>query len=84
MYVPVMHVGIVRVAVRQQVVAVRVCVRLPGRIVDAMGVLVMLVVYMRMGVHKQFMRVLVVMPLGQMQKYTEGHQQARDPGGRAL
>jgi hypothetical protein len=48
--------------------------RLAGRIVGPMDVLVMLVVHVRMDMLQRFMHVLVLVVLGQMQPHAQSHQ----------
>ncbi len=75
--VPVMNVRIVRVRVHHRLVPVRMRVRTRvahGRIVRTMGVPVMLVVDVRMRVVHRFVRVLVGVPLGDVEPHAGRHQ----------
>ena len=81
MSVPVMEVGIVRVFVPKGRVVMPVGVRLAGRIVGAVGVLVMLVVDVAMLMVHRLMQVVVFVLLGQMQIDAQRHE---DGGGGEL
>ena len=73
MLMAMMNIRIMRVAMGQRVVSVKMRVRLgavPGEIVP---VLMMGVVYMRMGVRQGFVDMKVCVPLGDMQPQTERH-----------
>ena len=67
MVVPVMQVGIMRVAVRERLVTVPVGVRLARGIVRAVRVLVVLVVDVAVRVLLRRVMVLVLVPLAKMQ-----------------
>jgi hypothetical protein len=70
----VMHVGHVRMRVRQGFVLVRMRVRLCRRILRAVVVPVMLVVAVGMGVHHSDMGMRMRVSLGDMQPNAGGHQ----------
>ena len=74
MPVSVMQVGVVRVSVRQGDMTVPMRVRLSGRIARAMLVLVMQVVDVGVGVPQEFVDVVVLVPLGEVQIKAEGHE----------
>ena len=78
MSVRVMHVGDVRMLVRQTVMAMPVRVRLARRIVGPVGVPMVHIVHMRMAMLLGLMDVLVVMILGQVQPDADAHEQASD------
>jgi len=69
----VMHVGNVRVGMPRPAMPVHVRVRLSGRVVRAVLVLMMLVVHMRVLVRHRFVDVLVLMMLAQMQPHANCH-----------
>lgn len=72
-------VRVMRVLVDQRFVPVGVGMRLlaiPGKV---MLVLVVLVMTMRVRVFHRFVRVLMLVPLAQMQPYAEGHQPRGNP-----
>jgi len=71
-----MHVGHVRVCVRQCVVLVRMGVGLARRILRAVAVAVMLVVTVSMGMHHAAMGMRVHVPLGEVQPNADGHQRS--------
>jgi hypothetical protein len=77
----VMHVGHVRVCVRQRFVLVRMGVGLARRILQTVGVAVMLVVTVSMSVHHAAMGMGVRVPLGEVQPNADGHQHS---GGEEL
>src|SRR5689334_13341444 len=74
--VGVVHVRDVRMAVAHRAVAVRVRVRLAGGIAGPVLVQMMAVMHVRVGVLQAFMHMLVLMPFGQMQPASNGHQRA--------
>ena len=78
MSVRVVHVGDVRMLVREPFVAMLMGVRLAWWIAWPMGVLMVLVVHMRMAMLQGLMEVFVVMVLGQVQPDTDAHEQAGD------
>lgn len=81
MPVHMMHVGDVRMLVRQSLVTMPVCMRLSGRIVGAVYVLVVLVVHMLMLVRHRLVDMLVFMNFRHVQPYAHRHQGA---GGSEL
>lgn len=76
MLVAVMQVRIMRMAVRERLVAVPVGVRLTRGIVRAVRVLVVLVVDVAVRVLERRVVVLVLVPLAQMQVQADRHQDA--------
>src|SRR5437764_14198732 len=80
---PVVDVRVVRVAVPQRLVAVRVAVRLAGRVVGAVFVPVVFVVDVPVVVFQRLVLVFVLVPLGQVQPHPETHQAGgQDEGDR--
>ena len=77
--VPVVQVGIMRMAVRQPAVSVRMRVRLLPVPREAVAVLVMLVVHVRVRVLQRLVHVRVLVALGQVKPHAERHQPGRDP-----
>jgi hypothetical protein len=73
-----MHVRGMRVPVLQSLVPVGMGVRLAGRIIGGVDVLVVLVMHVRMRMLHRLMHMLVLVVLGEMQPDTDGHQQAGD------
>ena len=73
--VPVVQVGIVRVAVPEWLVPVHVGVRFDHR--PLMRVLVVGVMYMQVLMLDRFVQMGVLMPLAEMQPDPDRHQQAR-------
>ena len=82
MLVPVMQVGIVRVAVHQAPVAVRMTVGLAVVQTEIVFVLMMLIVHVDMGMLNRSVDVPVLVPLGDMEPYAERHQGRGDPEQR--
>ena len=80
--VAVVQVGIMRVLVHDPRVPVRVAVRLSGRIIPGMPVLVVGVVHMPVLVLERLMHVLVVMRLHEMQVDPDPHQHRGTDEGR--
>ena len=78
MRVLVMQVWEMRMPVHQLGVPVNVHVRLPGRIVRSVRVLMVLVMYVGMLVHHLFVRMLVLVTFCQVQPESGAHEQ----GGR--
>lgn len=72
-----MHVGRVGVLVPQPLVAVPVRMRLAGRIIGAVFVLMVLVMSVTMRVRHWLVLMLVIMRLGQMERDTDTHERAR-------
>ena len=83
MPVPVVNIRIMRVAVRQFLVPMRVRVRFTRWIAGSMNVLVMRVMRVPMVVHQRFMAMLMRVALGQVQPNSGGHKQAGDQKSRA-
>ena len=71
---PVVQVGVVRVAMRQRVVLVLVFVGFPGWIAFVVRMLVMLIVHVAMGMPQRLVRMLVFVPLGKVQPHARRHQ----------
>ena len=69
-----MDVGIMRMAVSQDRVGVRMRVRLPAVPVEVMVVLVVLVMDMTVRMRQERMRMHMLMPLLQVQPHTRSHQ----------
>ena len=67
MSVPMMEVRVVRMPVDQADVPMPMSVRLAGRVADAVRVLMVLVVPMPVFMFHRLVKVLVLVPLGQMQ-----------------
>ena len=63
---PVMDVGVVRMGMKQRLVPVRMAMRLAGRVVRTVGVLVMLFVGVQMVMLHWLVLVLVFVALGQV------------------
>jgi len=80
--VPVVQVGIVRVAVHQARVAMGVAVRLAAVKTEIVFVLMMLIVHVDMGMLERPVDVPVLVPLGDMEPYAERHQRRSDPEQR--
>src|SRR3954452_8634944 len=74
MRMPVMQVGIVRVLVDHRCVPVPMRMRLASRSARPMSMMVMVIMLMPMLVRHFGMRVLVLMPFGDVQIDTEHHQ----------
>jgi len=79
MLVPVVHVGIMGMLVRNRLVDMPVIVRSGGFVVAAMGMPMMLVVDVGMAVLQAIMVVLVLVALRQVQPHAQGHERRRDP-----
>jgi hypothetical protein len=82
MFVPVVYVGIVRMAVSHRRMHVWMCVRLtsiPGKIVR---VLVVFVMYMRMRMRHALVHVQVHVTLGKMKPDAAGHERRGSPEGQ--
>lgn len=79
MLVPVVHVGIMGMLVRNRLVNMPVIVRSGGFVVAAMGMPMMLVVDVGMAVLQAIMVVLVLVALRQVQPHAQGHERRRDP-----
>jgi hypothetical protein len=77
MIVPVMEIRIVGVPVRHRRVPMAVRMRFARGVTRAMFVLVMEVVDVAMAMLQQFMRVFVVVRLGDVQPHAERHQSRR-------
>ncbi len=77
----VVQVGLVRVGVREQIVAVRVAVLAGDDHAVGVGVLVMLVVFVLVIVFEGLVRVLVLVTLVQVQPHADQHQRACNPEG---
>ena len=86
MRVPMMHVGVVRVAMRDRYVAVRMRVRLHAVPREIVFVLMVFVVLVRVSVLERLVRVRVVVTFAHVQPDAERHQREREPEGehRAL
>jgi hypothetical protein len=76
MAVTVMQVGIMRVLVHDRQMAMSMRVWFYRRIAQAVRVLVVLIMHMAMLVFERLVRVLVLMPLGEMQVDPDRHQHA--------
>lgn len=74
-----MQVGIVRMAVLQPLVAVRMAVRLLAVPDKVVRMPVMLVVYVAMCMRHRFMRMRMLVAFRKVQPYPERHERARDP-----
>ena len=74
MPVPMVQVRIVRVLVAQWCVVVRVRVRLAGRIVRTMGMLMMLIMNVVVVVRHRCVSVLMLVSFGQVQQDANAHQ----------
>ena len=72
----VMHVGHMRMLVRECAVPVPVGVRLTRRIARFMRVLVMGVVHVRMRMIERFVSVIMLMMFGDMQPDSQAHEHA--------
>jgi len=79
MRMPVMDVRVMRMLVRQHLMSVRMRMGLRGTPGESMLVLVVFVMPMPMAVLKRLMRVLVLMPLANMQPDADGHQRRGQP-----
>jgi hypothetical protein len=77
-----MQVGIVRVAVHQARVAVRMAVGLAAVQTGIVFVMMMLIVHVDVGMLDQPVHVPVLVPLGDMEPYAERHQGRGDPEQR--
>ena len=77
--VPVMQVGVVRVAVRETAMPVRMGVRFAAVPREAVAMLVMLIVRVRMRVLDRLVHVVVLMALRQVQPHAERHERRGDP-----
>jgi hypothetical protein len=78
MSVPMVKVGIVRMTVHERRVSMPMCVRLAGWIALGMFVLMVRVVPMPVLMLHRFVRMLVLVLLGQMHPEAESHQAAGD------
>ena len=76
-----MNIRIVRVTVRQPLVAVLVRVRLASIPRECVAMLVMGVVPMAVRVHQLFVDVRVLVPLSKVQPHAAGHEYRRHPKG---
>lgn len=74
MLMPVVQVGVMRVAVGERRVAVPMGMRLAGRIIGPVFMLMMFVMDMAMGMLHRFMRMFVVVGFHEMQIKPEAHQ----------
>lgn len=74
MLMPVMRIWVMRVAVHQGFMPVRMAVRCAGGNREVVRMLVMFVMDMRMFVHQCFMGVRMRVPFAQMQPDTQRHQ----------
>lgn len=83
MAVSVMHVRHVLVGMAQARMAMSMRVRLTGRVERAVLMLVVLVMNMRVAVHRFLVRMLVDMAFGQMEIDSDRHQRSRDDELRA-
>lgn len=83
---PVVDIGVVRMGMFQGLVPVPVGVRLAGRIVRTMFVLMVNVVMMPVPMFQWLVNVVVRMGLGQMDPETDGHERggAEDQGREGL
>ena len=81
-----MCVGIVRMRVHEPLMAMPVAVRLSGRVVHSVFVLVMVVVHVRVLVFNLLMNMGMLMPLADVEPDAEAHQGGGNPerGTRAL
>lgn len=79
MPVPVVYVRVVRMPVRQHLVSMRVHVRLGTVPVEVMLMSVMSIVAVLMRVLERLVRVLVLVPLPDVQPHPEGHQRRGGP-----
>ena len=79
---PVVDVGEVRVLVRQHSMPMRMHVRLAPFPPEVVLVLMVRVMPVAMGVLERFMRVLVLVPLANVQPNAQGHERRRDPEQR--
>lgn len=82
MFVLMMDIGVVRVAVRQRFVCVRMRVRLAPIPVEIVHMLVMGIVHMAMGMRDRFMSVHMLVAFGQVQPHPCAHQQRGEPEPR--
>lgn len=71
---PVVKVGIMRMAVDQAPMDMGVDMRLSERILGTVGMLVMFIVNMGMRMVERFVDVLMIMPLDQVQPKADPHQ----------
>ena len=78
-FVPMMHIWIVRVRMHLWFVVMFVRVRLAAIPLKIMLVLMMRIVSVRMRVRRRFVRVFVLMPLGKMQPHAARHQRCGQP-----
>lgn len=69
-----MYVRVVGMRVHERLVIVGVRVRLAGRIVGAVRVLMVFVVAMRMGMMHRFVLVPMLVPLGEVEVESKRHQ----------
>ena len=74
MTVPVVDVWVMSVRMHQPLVPVRVCVRLTGRVVRRVLVLVVFIVTVSVFVEEWFVLMPVLVTLGQVQPYAHRHQ----------
>ena len=79
MAVAVMGVGIMRVRMHQQFVAMRMAVRFVGWVGGRMLMLMMFIMMMHVFMLHCLMRVDVRMPFGQVQPHANRHQESRCP-----
>lgn len=77
MTMPVVQVGPMRMGMGQGFVPMRMAVRLKGRMVRQMGVLMMRVMAVPVAVRQRFMGVRMLMQLAHIQPYAGCHQCAR-------
>lgn len=70
----VVHIRDMRVCVPQRLMAVQMRMRLPWRIRRVVDMLVVFVVNVRMGMLNRFMKMLMLMPLGEMQPDAKCHE----------
>ena len=75
----VMDIGRMRVDVRERLVPVEMRVRLVGRFVRRMRVLVMVIVRVEVGVRDRGMDVFVLVMFAQVQPNAERHERGGDP-----
>ena len=78
MPVPMVNIGEVCVQVRQRLVLVRMRVRLAAIPEEIVCMLMVVVVRVAVRVLEGFVRVFVLMMLGQVQPHASGHQRAGD------
>ncbi len=79
----VVEIGVMRVRVDQRLVAMPMCMRFAAVPLERMLVPVMRIVHVLVIVLHRLVRMLVLVPLGEMQPHAEPHQRCSSPKRRA-